>query len=369
MNVPLLDVNAQNHPLRAELEAAFSRILTSGRFILGEEMEAFEAECASMIGVKHALAVSSGTDALILALMTLNIKAGDEVLCPSFTFFATAGAIYRLGATPVFCDVDPEDFGICLNSAVQKITERTKCIMPVHLFGQCVNMLEVSAFAQQHGLSVLEDCAQAIGATHSNKQAGTIGKIGAYSFFPSKNLGGFGDGGLVTTNDEELVERMTRLRNHGMYPKYYHGEVGGNFRLDAIQCALLRVKLPHYGNYLANRRSNANFYLTSLASHNGLILPKEKENCGHTWNQFTMRIKDGRRDEFKQHLTSNSVGSEIYYPVPLHQQECFAKLPSHCKSGCEVSHLLSQEVISIPIYPELSRQQKEKVVQTCLAFQ
>lgn len=360
--VPLLDVNAQNHPLRVELEQAFARVLTTGRFIFGDEMEALERECAEMIGVKHALAVSSGTDALILALMALNVLPGDEVLCPSFTFFATAGAIHRLGAVPVFCDVKNDDFGICLKSAADKITSKTRCIIPVHLFGQCVDMHRVTHFARENNLTVLEDCAQAIGSAYCGKQAGTIGHIGAFSFFPSKNLGGFGDGGMVTTNDDELAERMVRLRNHGMHPRYYHSEVGGNFRLDALQCALLRVKVPKYKDYLRNRRQNAAFYHQHLSEKLGFILPKEMPRSLHTWNQFTIRIENGARDHFKKHLADRGIGAEIYYPVPLHQQECFRNLPKHSLSECSTSESLSREVISIPIYPELSQEQKNFVV-------
>jgi dTDP-4-amino-4,6-dideoxygalactose transaminase len=362
MTVPLLDVNAQNHPLRAELEGAFSRVLTTGRFIFGDEMEAFERECAAMIGVKHALSVSSGTDALILALMALDLQPGDEVLCPSFTFFATAGAIHRIGAVPVFCDVSVVDFSLCLKSAASKITSRTRCIMPVHLFGQCVAMDELLDFAKANNLLVLEDCAQAIGSSFAGKQAGTMGQVGAFSFFPSKNLGGFGDGGLVTTDDDNLVERMIRLRNHGMHPKYYHSEVGGNFRLDALQCALLRVKLPHYGRYMENRRDNARFYHEHLGCYDWLTMPQEMPYRLHTWNQFTLIVKNGQRDRFKQHLMDRGIGCEIYYPVPLHKQECFKGLPAHSLSDCVVAESLSQQVISIPIYPELSDEQKSAVI-------
>lgn len=368
MIVPLLDVNAQNHPLQSELEAAFSRVLTTGRFIFGDEMEAFERECAAMIDVKHALTVSSGTDALILALMALDLKPGDEVLCPSFTFFATAGAIHRIGCVPVFCDVSADDFSICLKSAESKLTSRTRCIMPVHLFGQCVEMHDLQTFALAHGILVLEDCAQAIGASFGIKQAGTMGHVGAFSFFPSKNLGGFGDGGMVTTNDDQLAERMIRLRNHGMHPKYYHSEVGGNFRLDALQCALLRVKLQHYQSYKRGRRANADFYHSALGACEWLILPKEMECRSHTWNQFTLRVKHGGRDRLKQHLTDRGIGCEIYYPVPLHKQECFQVLSAHCLNDCDVSHSLSKAVMSIPIYPELSQEQKDAVVDAIQDF-
>lgn len=365
MSVPLLDVNAQNLPLAEELEAVFSRVLRSGRFIFGDELEAFEKECAAMLHVKHALSVSSGTDALLLALMGLGIGVGDEVLCPAFTFFATAGSIARLGAVPVFCDVHADSFNIDVADARKRITAKTKAIMPVHLFGQCVNMDDVKALAAEKNLLVIEDCAQAIGATFLGQQAGTMSDVGAFSFFPSKNLGGFGDGGLVSTNDDALAKRMIELRNHGMSPKYYHKVIGGNFRLDALQCALLRVKLPHYPSYLTRRNANAEFYLNELKNVAGITLPSVSENCGHTWNQFTLRVHDGKRDALHQYLTKNQIGSEIYYPVPLHQQECFSHLP---KASCPVADQLASEVLSIPIYPELSDTQKTEVAEAIKNF-
>jgi dTDP-4-amino-4,6-dideoxygalactose transaminase len=257
MPVPLLDVNAQNLPLEEELTAVFSRVLRSGRFILGEEVDAFEAECAAFIGAAHAVSMSSGTDALLAALMALGIGPGDEVLCPAFTFFATAGSIARTGAVPVFCDVRPDTFNLDLTAAAARLTPQTKAILPVHLFGQVVEMNELLAFAAKHQLQVVEDAAQAIGATYHGRGGGTLGAMGCFSFFPSKNLGGFGDGGLVTTEDGDQAEQLRRIRNHGMHPRYYHATVGANFRMDALQCALLRVKLRHLGAYAASRTANA----------------------------------------------------------------------------------------------------------------
>ncbi|WP_425500428.1 DegT/DnrJ/EryC1/StrS family aminotransferase [Rubritalea profundi] len=264
MPVPLLDVNAQNLPLQEELKAAFDRVLQSGRFIMGEEMEAFEREVAEMVGAKHAISVSSGTDALLLALMALGIGEGDEVLCPSFTFFATAGCIARTGAIPVFVDSCPVDFNIDLLDAATKLTSKTKAIMPVHLFGQAADMDEIMAFAEQNGLKVIEDGAQAIGAKYKGRGVGSIGDFGAYSFFPSKNLGGFGDAGMLVTNNDALAEMALMLRNHGMNPKYYHKYIGGNFRCDALQAALLRVKLREYDRYTTNRQTNASYYTEKL---------------------------------------------------------------------------------------------------------
>ena len=394
MSVPLLDVNAQNLPLEDDLKAVFEKVLRSGRFILGEEVEAFEKECAAALGAKHAISISSGTDALIIALMALGIGPGDEVICPSFTFFATAGSISRTGATPVFCDVCPVCFGIDVESAASKVTSRTKAIVPVHLYGQSADLDSVQAFAKEHGLLVIEDIAQSFGATYKGRGCGTFGQIGCFSFFPSKNLGGFGDGGLVTTEDDALAEKLLHLRNHGMNPKYYHSVVGGNFRLDALQCALLRVKLRHIDEYAAGRARNATYYQEALSKLPGAVQASEADCCcpdgqaakltgkdvrlilpvayahnGHVWNQFTLRIPgEGRRDALRAHLTAKGIGCEIYYPVPMHRQECFAGLPAHALSNGTVSDLLSSEVISIPVYPELKAEQLDEVVAAIASF-
>lgn len=394
MPVPLLDVNAQNLPLEAELKEVFEKVLRSGRFILGEEVEAFELECAAELGVKHAISISSGTDALIIALMALGIGPGDEVLCPSFTFFATAGSIARTGATPVFCDVCPVCFGIDVAAAKAKLTPKTKAIIPVHLYGQSADMDSIGEFAKEHGLEVIEDNAQSFGATYKGRTCGAIGKIGSFSFFPSKNLGGFGDGGMVTTQDDALAETLLRLRNHGMHPRYYHSMVGGNFRMDALQCALLRVKLRHIKGYAAGRARNAEYYLNRISEIPGAVRALESNCCcpaeqkasldqagarfvlpvayghnGHVWNQFTLRVPgEGRRDNLRAHLTEKAIGCEIYYPVPMHRQECFASLPAHALSGCPVSDLLASEVISIPVYPELKADQLDEVVAALSSF-
>ncbi|WP_035610964.1 DegT/DnrJ/EryC1/StrS family aminotransferase [Haloferula sp. BvORR071] len=371
MPVPLLDVNAQNLPLEDELKSVFEKVLRSGRFILGEEVEAFERECAAELGVKHAISISSGTDALIIALMAFGIGAGDEVLCPSFTFFATAGSISRTGATPVFCDVNPVDFGIDLAAAKAKITPRTKAIIPVHLYGQAVDLDGVQALAKEHGLKVIEDIAQSFGASYKGVTCGAIGEVGCFSFFPSKNLGGFGDGGLVTTNDDSLAETLLRLRNHGMHPRYYHSLVGGNFRMDALQCALLRVKLRHIKEYAAGRARNAEYYSRRISELTGysFILPVAAPDRGHVWNQFTLRVPgEGRRDALRAHLMEKGVGCEIYYPVPMHRQECFANLPTASLSDCPISDELSAEVISIPVYPEMSIEQLDEVIAALASF-
>jgi dTDP-4-amino-4,6-dideoxygalactose transaminase len=394
MPVPLLDVNAQNHPLAEQLREAFDRVLASGQFIMGPDVLAFEQECSSMLGVKHSIACSSGTDALVMALMALGLGPGDEVILPTFTFFATAGSVARTGATPVFVDVCPICFNIDAEKAAAKITPRTKAIMPVHLFGQSANMDAIEALAEKHKLWIIEDCAQAIGARHKGKACGAIGHYGAYSFFPSKNLGGFGDGGLLVTNDDTLAEKARMMRNHGMQPKYFHSVVGGNFRMDTLQAALLRVKLPPYASYTAGRQRNAAYYMEKLSQVPGvvvadpahcqcaarqsewlaetgakLVLPVPYAHNEHIWNQYTLRvIGEGRRDALKAHLHQNGIGCEVYYPLTMDQQECFASLPASSRSNCEIAHRLASEVLSIPIYAELTHLQMDEVLAAIAEF-
>ncbi|SVA59904.1 uncharacterized protein METZ01_LOCUS112758 [marine metagenome] len=361
INVPLLDLSAQNQPLAVELKDAFARVLDSSQFILGLEVAGFESLAAESAGARHAIGVSSGTDALLLSLMTLGIGPGDEVLCPSFTFFATAGAIARTGATPVFVDSLESDFNIDIDTATGRVTDKTKAIIPVHLFGQSADMDGVQRLAKAHGLAVIEDAAQSMGATVGGQQVGTMGDLGAFSFFPSKNLGGFGDGGMITTDDDDMAKHARILRVHGGAPKYYHKTIGGNFRMDPMHAALLGIKLSHFSGYLARRRANAAQYLESLAqcdhvAEGRLTLPAEMEGRGHTWNQFTLRVANGKRDVLQSHLAANNIGSAIYYPVPLHQQECFAHLPNFGES-LPVCEKMAGEVLSIPIYPELTEEQ------------
>lgn len=394
MPVPLLDVNAQNHPLEAEFTAAFQRVFKSGMFIMGSEVTEFEKDIAQLTGAKHALGVSSGTDAILLALMALDIKPGDEVLCPTFTFFATAGCVSRVGAIPVFVDACPICFNIDVNDARSKITSRTRAIIPVHLFGQCADMDAILALAKEHDLHVIEDGAQAIGASYKGKGCGTMGEFGTYSFFPSKNLGGFGDSGAVVCNDDALAEKARALRNHGMQPKYYHSHVGGNFRLDALQAAILRVKTRHYDEYTTRRQANAAYYIEHLSKVDGviqadpshckcvtaqdkqlesknikLVLPVAYPHNDHIWNQFTLRvIGEGKRESLRDHLVNRGIGCEVYYPLTLDMQQCFAELPESSRQGCAVAHRLASEVLSIPIYPELSQGQKEEVVKGIVSF-
>jgi dTDP-4-amino-4,6-dideoxygalactose transaminase len=291
---------------------------------------------------------------------------------PAFTFFATAGCVSRVGATPVFVDVCPIDFNIDTTKAAAKITARTKAIIPVHLFGQSSDMRAVMALAKEHGLKVVEDAAQAIGAKYHGQCCGTFGDFGTYSFFPSKNLGGLGDGGLLTTENDELAEMARVMRVHGSKPKYYHHYIGGNFRLDALQAALLGVKLAHYTDYSDQRQANAAYYTKHLSQlpdvTSKLLLPVALPDHEHIWNQYTLRVLHGRRDALRQHLADRNIGCEIYYPLTLDQQTCFASTSAFSRSDCEVSHQLANEVISIPIYPELSESQKASVVAAIAEF-
>ncbi len=368
IHVPLLDLNQQNQPLAAELKDTFARVLDSSQFILGPEVTEFERQVAAGVGATHAIGVSSGTDALLLSLMALDIGPGDEVLCPSFTFFATAGSVSRTGATPVFVDSLDDDFNIDLEDAARRVTDKTKAIIPVHLFGQAADMDAVQRLASAHDLMVLEDAAQSMGTQFGEKKAGTMGDLCAFSFFPSKNLGGFGDGGMITTNDDALAERVRILRVHGGAPKYYHKAIGGNFRLDPLQAALLRAKLGHLPVYIAKRRANAATYLERLAEsaparEGRLLLPSEMSGRTHTWNQFTLRVTNGKRDALMEHLAANQIGSAIYYPVPLHRQECFSNLAG-VEARLPICEKMADEVLSIPIYPELSTEQIDHVINT-----
>lgn len=373
MKVPLLDVPKQNGPLEAELTAAFTRVLKSGMYIMGPELSAFETEAAKHCGAKHGIGVSSGTDALLLALMALGVGEGDEVLLPAFTFFATAGSVARVGAVPVWVDSDPHTFNIDLADAAKKVSPKTRAIIPVHLFGQACDMDAVMAFAKEHELFVIEDTAQSMGAKWKGRHVGGIGHFGATSFFPSKNLGGLGDSGLVSVNDDALAEKARILRVHGMQPKYYHKYVGANFRMDPLQAALLAVKLPHLPGYNAARAKNAAYYAEKLTALPGvalnrpgapasakILVPVDFTGEG-IWNQFTLRVTGGRRDELKAFLTAGDIGCDIYYPLTLDAQECFTGV-GRGRESLAVAHALSAEVLSIPVFPELERAQQDAVL-------
>jgi dTDP-4-amino-4,6-dideoxygalactose transaminase len=385
--VPLLDLSAQYAPLRDEILAALARVADSQRFILGAEVEAFEKEIAAAFGVRYATGVSSGTDALLAALMALDIRPGDEVVMPTYSFFATAGSVARLGATPRLVDIDPSTFNVDPAAVAGALTDRTRAIMPVHLFGLCADMDPILALARARAIPVIEDAAQAIGASYlwnqpsgwSGRpeppgfskvphQAGTMGAMGCFSFFPSKNLGAFGDAGLVTTNDDALANRLRLLRGHGAERKYFHAIIGGNFRLDAIQAAVLRVKHPHLESWTEGRRRNAERYRTLFkgAGLDGVVaLPVEPPGRRHIYNQFVIRAP--RRDELRAHLESAGVGTEIYYPVPFHLQKCFKAL-GHRAGDFPESERAAAESLALPIYGELTESQQACVVDAIAAF-
>jgi dTDP-4-amino-4,6-dideoxygalactose transaminase len=363
--IPLLDLSAHNGPLAEPIRDAIQRVIVSGRFILGEEVAAFEAEVARYLGVKHAIGVSSGTDALLVALMALGIGAGDEVITTPFSFFATAGCVARLGATPVFVDIDPDTFNIDAARVTPAITARTRAIVPVHLFGQAADLRELARISAASGVPIIEDAAQSLGATFDDggkrRCVGTVGALACYSFFPSKNLGAFGDGGLVTTDDDRLADRVRMLRSHGSEPKYYHHAIGGNFRLDAIQAAVLRVKLPHLDRWTAARRENAARYDRLFAEAKlppSLLRAPRRVHEGHCYNQYT--ISTCARDGLREALQARRIGSEVYYPLPLHLQPCFAYLGRQ-RGTFPHSERAAAEVLSLPIYAELGEAQQRRV--------
>lgn len=350
MGVPLLDLKAQYATLRNELNEALLRVAESQHFILGPEVEALEREVAEYSRCKHGIGVSSGTDAILVALMALGIGPGDEVITTPFTFFATGGCVSRVGAKPVFVDIEPQTFNIDPALIEAAITPRTKAIIPVHLYGQMADMDPIMDIAKRHHLAVIEDAAQAIGAEYKGKRAGEIGTVCCFSFFPSKNLGGFGDGGMVVTNDDALGAKLRLLRTHGMQPKYYYKQIGGNFRLDAIQAAVLRVKLKHLDAWSEARQRNAAWYRAHL-TNTSIELPVEAPARRHIYNQFMIRI--AHRDNVAAALKQAGIGHEIYYPVPLHLQECFADL-GYKAGSMPVSEAAALEVLALPIYPELT---------------
>ena len=360
--VPLLDLQAQYGPIRDEVIAALVRVSDSQRFIMGPEIEALEKELAALLGIRHAVAVSSGTDALLLALMTLDIGPGDEVVTSTYSFFATAGAIVRVGARPVFVDIDPQTFNIDPDRVFDAITPRTRAILPVHLFGLGADLDPLLDAARPAGIPLVEDAAQAIGATYRSRPIGGIGALGCFSFYPSKNLGAFGDAGLLTTNDDRLAKRARLLRTHGMEPRYYHHLVGGNFRMDALQAAVLRVKAPRLAAWTEGRRRNAARYRTLFrdAGLDGIVtLPVERSDRVHIFNQFVIRSSE--RDALKAHLDEQGIGSEIYYPVPFHLQPCFADL-GYRQGAFPHAERAALESLAIPVYGELTAAQQETVV-------
>jgi len=357
MKVPLLDLKAQYHTLKSELDRAIAEVMESQHFILGPTVQECEKAIASYSGCAFGVGVSSGTDALLICLMVEGIGPGDEVITTPYTFFATAGSIARTGATPVFVDIDPVTYNIDASQIEAKITPRTRAIMPVHLYGQMADMDAVMQIARRHKLVVIEDAAQAIGAEHKGKRAGSIGDYGCFSFFPSKNLGAAGDGGMVVTNDAKRAERLRCLRAHGSEPKYYHKFIGGNFRLDALQAAIVTVKLKHLDDWTTARRRNAERYNALFAELTDIQLPTVVANR-HIFNQYVVRV--AQRDRLRATLEANGVGTEIYYPVPMHLQECFAYL-GHTKGDYPESECAANETLALPIYPELTDEQAQYV--------
>ena len=369
MKVPLLDLQGQYQGLREELLAAVTRVMDSQRFVLGEEGRALEREIAKYTRTRFAIGCASGSDALLLALMALDVKAGDEVITSPFTFFATASAITRLGARPVFVDIDPLTYNLDPDAVAQAITERTKVIMPVHLYGQCADMDALMEVSNRHQIPIVEDAAQAIGAEDAGRRAGSMGAIGCFSFYPTKNLGGAGDGGILTTNDPALAERLRILRVHGGALEYRHSEVGINSRLDELQAAVLRVKLTRLDDWSNRRRENAMKYddlLQEQAPSFTVVTPFVREEARHIFHQYVLRVP-GHRDELVKHFADNGVGTGIYYPIPLHLQECFAFL-GYCEGELPEAERAARETVALPIYPELSEAQQRHVIDTLVSF-
>jgi len=384
MKVPLLDLKPQYAPLAAEIQTAIERVCNAQAFILGPAVKELESSVAAYSQCRHGIGVSSGTDALLLALMALGIGAGDAVITSPFTFFATAGTIARTGARPLFCDIDPATFNIspaALQSFIEEQCQagggglvhrasgaRIRAIMPVHLYGQVADMVALGAIAARHDLKVIEDAAQAIGSEDAaHKRAGSFGEIGCLSFFPTKNLGAFGDAGMCVTNDSALAERMEILRVHGGKPKYYHAFIGGNFRIDELQAAVLNVKLKHLDAWSAGRQKNAAYYDAAFARERveGVQTPRAGRGVRHIYNQYVVRARD--RDALRTHLSAQGVGTEIYYPVPLHLQQCFAYL-GHRAGEFPQSERAAAETLALPIYPELTQEQLQYVVDTIAAY-
>ncbi len=369
MKVPLLDLSIQHQNLREELRRAVDGVIDSQQFILGSEVTALEHELAEYCRAKFAIGCASGSDALLLALMALEIKPGDEIITTPFSFFATVSAIARLGAKPVFVDIDPRTYNLDVSRVAAKISEKTRAIMPVHLFGQCADMKELLRISKQHGIPIIEDAAQAIGAEEDGRRAGSMGEIGCFSFYPSKNLGGAGDGGMLTTDDEGLARKLHILRVHGAEKTYQHEYIGINSRLDSLQAAILRVKLRELDAWTEARQKNAAFYRELFGDYyldDRVGLPLERENVRHIYNQFVIRVP-GRRDELKTFLLEKGIGTAIYYPISLHLQECFAFFGGR-EGDLPESERAAAETLALPIFPELREDQLEYVVEKIAEF-
>ncbi len=356
--IPPLDLSTEIDLLWDELNDAIQRVLRSGHFIMGSEVKQFEAEAADYLGVKHAVGLNSGTDALIIGLEALGVQAGDEVITSPFSFFATAEAISRLGANPVFVDIEPDTFNIDVSQIEAVVTEKTRAIIPVHLFGQSADMNALQVLANQHGLKILEDAAQGFGASYKGVNCGALGDVAAFSFYPTKNLGAYGDGGLLTTNDDMVAEQARMLRTHGSRIKYYNEILGYNSRLDAIQAAILRVKLPHIDDWNQARQRVAGQYHELLEDVDGVVIPTKRDNLNHIFHQYTIRVLDDKRDAVREHLKNTGISTMVYYPKPIH------KLPMYTELDYElpITEQASREVLSLPIWPQLTTDTQETIV-------
>ena len=388
--ISMLDLKRQYESIQSEIDAAVLGVVRSAKYVLGPYVKEFEDAAADYCDVKHAIGVASGTDALLLSLKVLGIGPGDAVILPSFTFFATAGVVHNVGATPVFCDINPQTFNldpdhlrhILSTNSTNPTNPKFRAVIPVHLYGQMADMSEILAIAEEFDLAVVEDAAQAIGATYSGgtlnephepnelgatPRAGTLGDLGCFSFYPTKNLGAYGDGGMITTDNDELADKLSILRVHGSRPKYYHRTVGFNSRLDAIQAAILSVKLRHLDAWSKARAEVADRYDNALSGVGGIVTPLRAEGRSHIFHQYTIRVLDGKRDELKEHLKERGIGSMIYYPVPLHLQECFTHL-GYAEGHLPESERASRDVLSLPIFPELTIAEQAHVVKAIKAF-
>lgn len=368
--VPALDLKAQYETIREEVEPIVLRMMREQTFVLGPEVAGLETEMAQYCQAPYGVGCASGSDALLIPLLAWEVGPGDEVVTTPYSFFATAGAIWRTGAKPVFVDIDPVTYNIDPSLIESALTDQTRVILPVHLYGQTAEMEPIRRLAASRGLPVLEDSAQSIGAEYRGLRTGNLGEVAAFSFYPSKNLGGFGDGGMITTHDEDLAKRMARIRVHGMEPRYYHHEVGFNSRLDALQAAVLRVKLRHLDQWSDARREVARRYyelFDQLLGDDVIELPVELEDRHHVFNQFIIRVKDGKRDSLKDFLGRRKIGSEIYYPIPLHLQKCFASL-GYATGDFPVAEAAAKETLALPMFPELQPEAQQHVVRNIAAF-
>jgi len=368
--VPLLDLNRQHAPLKDQIAASLGRVWDTGAFVLGPEVKQLEANVAQCCQTRHAIGCASGSDALLLALMALEIGPGDEVILPSFTFFATAGAVTRLGARPVFADIDPATFNLAPEAVQRLVRPATKAILPVHLFGLCADMDALGRIARSAGIPLVEDCAQAIGAEFDGHRAGSMGAAGCLSFYPTKNLGGAGDGGMLVTNDDGMAQRLRLLRVHGMEPRYYHKVVGINSRLDSFQAAVLNVKFPCLDDWTRRREANARRYdalFVAAGLDRILVLPRHSTRCRHVWNQYVVRVPNAQRDRMRAFLAESKIGTEVYYPLGLHSQECFREL-GYAPGDLPETERAAQEVLALPIFPELTADEQAFVVDRMAAF-